>query len=178
MFCQPKHFKSPPYKIPNQQEFAEGLTAFKELLGDQEEDILKSLLGYDLYTEFTEALEASGELDEKWANLRDGTTYVYNGVTYQWKGLVDLLKPALYSEWLPINHRKNTSSGVVVNKGQQNTETQNPMPDIVKAWNVFVIKAGSCANSINSFYGFMKANEDDYDGWEFTEPELKNQFDI
>lgn len=184
MFVNEKLFKSPPYKIPNQGEFAGGLPSFKDWLETEEVKILKEILGIELYYEFMEALDDSGEIDQKWTRLRDGSTeddrftYEYNEVPYEYLGLVDLLVPELYSRWLEMNYRKNTSSGVVIMKGQQNTELQDPTYEVVRFHNEFVSKVGGSCKQENSLYGFLIANEDDYESLEFKEPQKTNQFDL
>lgn len=184
MLVSPKNFTSPPYKIPNQQDFAGGLVSFKDWLEAEEVKILKSILGIELYYEFIEALAESGELDQKWARLRDGSTeddhftYEYADVQYEYLGLVDLLVPEIYATWLVMNHRKNTSSGVIIPKGQQNTELQDPTFEVVSRHNEHVAKVGGPCKQDNSLYGFMIANESDYESWVFTEPTKKNQLDL
>lgn len=178
MLIKATDFESPPYKFPNQKEFAGGFLAFKEFIADEERKLLESILGIALYDEFMEALDSSGELEEKWANLLDGATYEANDVTYRYRGLVDLLVPGVFSKLLPIGYRKSTSSGVIINKGQQNTETQDPTFEIVTAWNEYAVKVGDGCHLENSLYGFMKANEDDYESWVFTDQPKKNQLDL
>jgi hypothetical protein len=168
---QATDFDSLPYKIPNQSEFP----SFVAFIEAKEEEILKQLLGYDLYTEFMAEVETSGVPDQKWLDLRDGSTYVLLGKKYEYKGLIDLLKPAIYSQWISVIQRKLTSVGVVVNDGQQNTTQVNPSYEIVTNWNLYVRKV---TGVINSFYGWMKDNEDDFPTWEYTSPNYINDFGI
>lgn len=168
-------FDDLPYKIPHQEEYPE----FEAFIEAREEELLKEILGIDLYNEFMAALDDSGEeLADKWVELRDGAEYEFASVTNEYKGLVDLLKPAIYSKWVSLLHRRFTTSGVIVNTGQQNTTVVNPIYEIVTYWNEFAKKVGHVACQRNTFYGFMIANEDDYDGWEFSCPEIINQFDL
>lgn len=173
-FVDVTDFNELPYKIPNQNEAREFVTFIEK----EETKILKKLLGIDLYNEFIEGLATSGEVEERWTELRDGVEYEYNGVTYEYLGLVDLLVPAIYSIWVQTTYRRFTSSGVIVNKGQQNTEAVNPSYEIVQNWNEYVKKVGGVCGQEGTLYGFMTANEDDYEDWEFTEPELKNTLDL
>jgi hypothetical protein len=176
MFLTTSDFLDTPLKVPNQEESV----WFSNWMEAKEEETLKSLLGVSLYTDFIEGLEDSS-IEQKWIDLRDGTTYVFNDVTYEYAGLVDLLKPRIMALWYPYIHRKTTSVGVVINQGQQNTTTTAPDLEYIENQNAYVRKVGGqiyCASCIayhgNSFYGFMKANEIDYEGWIFEQPKIEN----
>jgi hypothetical protein len=174
MFIESTDFLTIPYKIPNQPETRD----FVDFIEAEEANILKEILGLALYNELISAWETSGEPDQVWTDLVEGEEYTQNEILYEYKGLVDLLVPEIYSRWVKVNYRKLTSSGVVTNLGQQNTETNNPDVEFAQAHNVYVKKVGNSCNLKNSFYGFMKANEIDYDDWEFTEQKLTNQFNL
>src|SRR5690242_20728452 len=123
MIIDVSDFINRPYKVPNQEE-SRDFSSFLEsgesgLAAGNYPQIKCSLLGVDLWDEFTSALAASGELDEKWVRLRDGATYEYSNKTYQYLGWADLIRPALYSEWLPNIAFKNTNVGVINNKAPQ-----------------------------------------------------------
>ncbi len=161
------------YKIPNQNE-SRDLEAFIE---KHEIEILKEILGYELFAEFETALNDSGELDQKWVDLKDGAEYTYATKTYKWLGLVDLLKPAVYSRWINYGTYKFTNVGFIQNNAQQQSATLEDMePFIVRAWNEFVLKVGhNCEQRYGTFYGFMKVNESDYTGWTFKKQNFKNR---
>ena len=180
MIIDVSDFLKRPYKIPNQEEsqdFAEFVEA-KEI-----ELATRYLLGWDLWEEFKAALEASGTLEEKWEALRDGAMYEYNGVNYHYDGWVDMVRPGIYSEWLPNISEKLTNVGMINNNSPRESKyIEDQYPFQVGTWNKFVSKVGFNRgygyNCKNSFYGFMKANEADYDGWKFKCPPLKNRFDL
>lgn len=174
MFVSSEDFLDIPYVIPNQEE-TRGLDSFIEA---EETKILKKILGIELYNEFIQGLESSGDIEQKWIDLRDGATYEYGEVQYQYEGLKDLLKPYIYQLAVQLNYRKLTTSGVVINRGQQNTETQNPNYEVVTYWNEFVSKVGKWCEMKNTLYGFLYANEADYESLEFTEQHYKNQLDL
>jgi len=173
MFVEATDFADLPYKVPNQEESKE----FVAFIERWEEKLLKQVLGVSLYNEFIEGLEESGDIT-RWTNLQNGAEYTYGDYTYEYQGIVKMLVPAIYSEWVKIICRRFTTSGVIVNKGQQNTERVDPSYDIVTNWNEFVKQVGVNACQENSFYGFMIANEADYDGWNCTQPTIKNQLDF
>lgn len=180
MFLEATDFLDKPYKVPNQEESKE----FVAFIEAKEAEILKKVFGLQLYNDFIEGLETSGDIDQIWIDLRDGTTYEYNDVLYEWKGIDDLLKPIVYSEWLTINFRRWTSSGMIINTGQQNSGAVNPDQEIIRASNEFVDKLGGSNNGItysNSLYGFLFVNSSDYNDWDFTLTqyfEIRNIFDL
>lgn len=174
MFLDVSDFLNVPYKIPNIEESQ----IFAEYIEAEETKILKKVLGLRLYNEFIEGLDESGTIEERWEALQDGGEYEYNDILYEYTGLVDFLKPYICSKWMEVNYRKATTSGVVINQGQQNTTTVTPDYEVVTYWNEFVGKVGgSCARE-NTLYGFLLANESDYEDLEFTEQKLTNQFNL
>jgi len=168
-------FVNRPFKVPNQEESKD----FKEFIEAQEADLGRNfLLGQALYAEFAAAIAAGGTLDAKWEALKTGATYTYNDVLYRYGGWVDLVRPYIYSEWLPVATFKLTNVGVIVNGTPQQSNIKNQGPFIDDALAKFFSKLGDCYYQINTFYGFMKANEADYTDWEFCKPHFKNTFDL
>ena len=112
MIIDPTDFNDRPNKVPNQPESRD----FVSFIGNKEEDLaIKYLLGYELWAEFSAALAGSGTLDQKWIDLRDGAEYTYNSRTYRYKGWVDLIRPAIMAEWVPLTTWKLTNIGFVEN---------------------------------------------------------------
>lgn len=186
MIIDPTDFVDRPYKVPNQEEARD----FSALLEQWEEDIACGmpdngcqLLGVELWEEFTDALSGSGTIADKWLHLRDGATYTHDGKQYRYKGWVDMIRPALYSLWIPTTTWKLTNIGYVENSApQQSKLIEDPYPFIVENWNKFVEKVG-CWGELryfgrSSFYGFMQANKADYPTWNFCAPHLKNRHDL
>lgn len=170
------NFVAPPFLIPNQTE-SSWLDAW---IADREAELLKKLLGLDLYNAFIEALEDSAPLAQKWVDLRDGEEYEYGDVNYEYVGVIKMLRPAIYSLWLEVNYKKPTNAGMIVNRGQENTDVVNPTEEITDAWNKFVGYVG--CHMANSFYGFMVVNLEDYEVgdiiWHFQEQYTKNRFGL
>jgi hypothetical protein len=173
-------FSKRPYKVPNQQESPD----FPEFVEAKEIELAtRYLLGWDLWEEFIAALEASGDLDAKWEALRDGAMYDYNGVNYKYEGWISLIRPGIYSDWLPMISEKLTNVGMIQNASPKETKfIEDQYPFQIGMWNKFVKNVGFHGqfgyNYKNTFYGFMKANEADYDNWVFRCPPIKNRFDI
>lgn len=155
-------FEARPYRIPNQEE-SEDLAVFIE---ESEEELLTGLLGYELYTEFVSGV-STADLESRWADLRDGSTYQYDRKTYKYRGIVHLLKPAIYALWLEQNAYKLTNVGMVRNDRSDKYTVIDLEPFRVGGWNDYVRRAydGGCMR--NTWYGFMKSREDDYENWRF-----------
>lgn len=174
MFLDPSDFEDAPYAIPNQEESR----SLQDFIDQKEAEYLKKVLGLSFYNEFIEGLNTSGDIDPIWEALRDGDDYISGGQSYQWLGIKDLLKPVIHSQWLEINYRKWSNGGMIVNNGQNNTTSVNPIDEIVFGWNQFVGKAGTgfywwyncySAGSIDgTLRGFLDANSDDYTGWNIS----------
>ena len=160
------------YKIPNQNESSD-LLGFIE---DKEEELLCDLLGVDLYNEVMDGLDESNP-EQKFLDLLNGKDYVFNGVTYKWGGLVNLLKPAVYSKWINVGTFKFTNIGWVQNSPQENSTAIDWTDQFVVAyWNKYCELVGLNKSQKNSFYGYMKTVESDFDSeWIFNLPKTQNR---
>lgn len=118
------------------------------------------------------------EEDNKWLSLKNGTEYTNGDQTNEWVGMVAMLKPAVYSLWMPTMYRKVTAAGVILTTGQQGTTLLNPDYEIVKNWNEYANYAGACYNTENTLYGFLLENEADYEPFYFSPPQHKNTLNI
>jgi hypothetical protein len=176
-------FQLTPYIIPNQEDDAD-LQAY---IDKREAHYLKEILGNVLYKEFKEGLEASPPIEQRWLDLKYGTNSGIDPVTdglyddgkYEWLGIVDLLVPAIWQDWVRDNYNTYTNSGMVRATAQNNSEAVNPDHDMVKAWNEFVNKlSGYPRTRRNTLYGFIK-DRADYGEWTFTcRYRYKNVLDI
>lgn len=166
--------------IPNVQETAGGTSNVKEILADLEKDILKELFGYELYLQLLEGLATSGTPEERWTDLKNGATYQLcgSGPRFEWVGLKKMLIPAVFSRYVPIQHRRMHQNGVVINLGQNNTEMVIPDYEKVTSWNDYCKIAGSDCHLENTLAGFFSANESDYDDFVFCSPQRQNQLGI
>lgn len=180
MIIDPTDFNDRPYRIPNQEESRDFLNF---LQAKEEELAVKYLLGRELWDEFSEALAGSDPIDPIWESLRDGDYYEYQGKNYHYKGWVDMIRPGIFSEWLPEGAYKLTNIGYVVNDAPDKSKLiEDQYPFQVQHWNKFVSNVGYDYpygyNCRHSFYGFMQANKSDYPSWQFKCPRYKNRYDI
>lgn len=179
MIIDTTDFVNRPCKVPNQEESRD----FISFLETQEEEYGKMLLGYPLWEEFKAGLVTSGTIEQRWLDLKNGAEYEYSSKVYKYTGWVDMIKRAIMHDWVPLTTWKLTNIGFVENNApQQSKLIDDPYPLMVEHWNEFVKKVGGnhnfAYNCKESFYGFMKANESDYDGWRFTCPHFKNRHDL
>lgn len=181
-------FVNRPYKLPNEPESPD----FEDFIEAVEEEIaIKYLLGVELWEAFNDEVNSSGSgvPSDFFAKLRDGSTYTYSGILYKYNGWVDLIRPALYSNWQPEGTYKFTNVGWTRNKANSAPQGYNQSELIedqyqfhVKHWNDFASKVGcngrNCYNRKNTFYGFMKSEEGNFDDWVFSCPAFKNRYDF
>lgn len=168
-----------------------------------ENEILKKLLGYELWKEFTDALQED-PIDQKWADLKNGADFSFelNGQTVNthWNGLVNTDKISLIAYYVYYNHRINHESGYtgigeVVSKAENSTRVSplyklvnvhSQMLDLYGKIPIMARKNYSFLGSSNysffdnkpSAYNFILANVADYPSWIFTPIGNVNSFGI
>ena len=156
------------WQIPNLSEVSNTFDDFSER---QCEEALVDLIGYDAYADFIAGVEAE---DATYLEMRDGGDYIYQGKTYKWAGMEEMLAPYVYAAWI----RRTTVNFTGVNSIVPNAENAVavlPIHQIVDAENAFVKLAGVDYNQKNTLYGWLKANSIEVD-WGC--PELQNLFGI
>lgn len=179
MIIDPTDFSDRPYKVPNQEESRD----FISFIEAKEEELGRMILGHQLWEELAAALAGSGDPDDIYIAIRDGGNYQYNNVTHHYKGWVDMVRPGIFAEWLPPATYKLTNIGYVENNAPKESKLlDNQFEFLIPKWNEFVKKVGGSTqygyHCRDSFYGFMKANEDDYPSWVFTCPAYRNRYDL
>jgi hypothetical protein len=173
MIIDATDFNDREYKVPNQEESRDFISFIETA---EEELAIKYLLGAELWQDFQDGLASSGTIDPIWLALKDGADYEYGGKSYRFNGWVDLVKPGIYADWIPLGTQKFTNIGWIENSAPQQSKLIDDQYSFhVTYWNKFVAKVGGYKNS---FYGFMRSNEDDYEGWLFNCPQAKNRFDL
>lgn len=159
-------FQIKPYDIPAltnpQAGLSSQLTAF---IASEQEAVLKRILGLRLYKEFEIGLEEASPAD-KWTRLRDGGEYECDSRLYEWVGFEKALVPYIYARWLRNTYDSVTGNGVEVAK-TENAETNSISLRTSKAWNEFDSLIGSKKRKANTLYGFLRANEPDYQSLDF-----------
>ena len=125
-----------------------------------QKEILIKLLGFDLYLAFEAGL-SEGTIAQKWTDLKNGSTYVVDGVKKQNPGVKDIVVYYVYCKWLSANYNQITGVGVI-NSTAENAEKIDPEIKIMAGWNTMV-------NYYNMVYDFINEKETDYPNWDFTE---------
>ncbi len=182
MFLIVDNFNKVPYSIPPGRLVSEDdntvfSDTFQAYLDEKEADILKKLLGLELYDEFIAGLDEDYP-EQKWLDLRDGVQYTYLSVKYEWVGVIKMLTPLIFAMDLRDNYDNYSDAGISVGL-IENAEMINPALRIVQAWNKGYAIAGNCNNPKHSLYGFLTVNKDaDYTTWVFTDIGSMNRFNL
>jgi hypothetical protein len=99
-----------------------------------EKQFLREVLGHETYNAFITGLAAS---DQIWLDLRDGATYTYAGMGYQWEDLKQAIACYVYFHWM----RNETSSTTQIGESKpqaQNAVNASSVHKMVRAWNEMV----------------------------------------
>lgn len=184
--------------LPNLSEVS---TSIGTAISRYEKEILIRLLGYELWKEFNDAIEAGNPIDQKWLDIRDGADFTleYQNRTYNlhWNGLLNLEKVSLLSFYVYYKFRENTNVvttgiGDVMGKSE-NSDRVSDIPKMVNAWNQMVDLYGyiplayhhywtmdfaKVYNPMPSLYNFLLANKETYSNWLFEPVAYKNRFDV
>lgn len=159
---QTSDFAGGEYKIPNQEEV--DLSTF---ITTNQARILKQLLGITFYNAFIAGLEA-GEVAAKWTALKNGGEYTFATITYKYEGIIDLIKPRIFSDWIAYRTEKLTSAGVIT-PDPTNAKMSGPARIIGKYNAEYFRKLGDAWDHKNNLYGFLYANRETYTEWEESE---------
>jgi hypothetical protein len=101
------------------------------------------------------------EENNKWLKLKNGFDYELNEKTYEWIGMVEMLKPFIYYSWTKDTFDTQTGNGIVI-PDAENGSVINPGSRLSYAFNNFSKIVGYGYSEIDSLYGYMKANKVDF----------------
>jgi len=118
-----------------------------------QKEILIKLLGFDLYLAFETGLAESTPA-QNWTDLRDGSTYLVDGINKQNPGVKGIITNYVYCKWLSANFEQITGLGVQ-NANSDNATIISPENKITSAWNDMI-------KLYYQVYLFMYENETDY----------------
>ena len=150
--------------IPNIEKDIDGFNAY---ITKYQKEVLIKLLGYDLYKAFETGL-AEETPEDKWTDLRDGSTYEVNDIKHENPGCVDIVAYYVYCKWLSDNWEQLTGVGVG-NSVAENAVIVSPENKMTKAWNKMV-------ENYYMTYDFIIQNESDYPNLDFTDIGLMTYF--
>lgn len=189
MFIVAGDFNTLPYAIPNLDD-ADNAMAFEDFVEEQEEIVLRELLGDVLYEAFVLGLVEP--VAQRWADLKDGVDYLdADDKIRKWKGMAAMLKPYIFARWIATYPDNLTGSGVVVVESE-NATSINPSPKLSEAFLDYKKIAGSGQYCKNTLYQYLYLSDDKYLAdvateadsieeyvWEnFEAPGLENEFDF
>lgn len=190
-FVQASDFDTPPLNLPN---LSEAASTFPDFVAEQQELVLRDLLGNVLFEAFKAGLDEV-DPEDRWLYLKNGRDYQYLGHTRKWVGMAALLKPYIYAQWLRFGAELLTGNGPVVSATENGTVVSSATL-LSRAYNDFARKAGHPDNwcddpCINTLYGFLFTSEEMYedsiDGYSsvkayieenFKDPSTLNEFGI
>lgn len=141
------------------------------------------------------------ESDNKWLCLKNGADYTLDSYVFHWEGVVNMLIPFIYANW--VNDTFDNLSGFGVVQGKvENSTVISPRKRIIDAFNRFSIIAGTLVSSSfysnffaidyysfygygyedveqrDTLYGFLTVNSTLYEGFRFQDQETRNIFNI
>lgn len=140
MITKVSSFQKEPYYIPNVQSLNVDSPCINEELSSiidrYEDEFLIRALGVKLFNEFRLA-ESNIESASIWSTFIHGEDYEYNGDTYQWKGVCDLLVKYIYCKYLEIDEFELTTVGVVKNDAN-NARSASYNKKYIRIWGEFL----------------------------------------
>lgn len=176
MFVLPVDFDNDPdYMIPEYPE-----NSFQDFIDKHEEELLRKILGHEMYEEFVLDFETNGVdyMADKYNDLYAGASYTYCEKQRKYWGLKKILIPYIYALWLKLNWKKYTRAGLTQPQSE-NSKNLSPRAEIVLAYTNALTLIGKCGREIDTLYGFLKANEEaTYTNWTFCSPGKMNRWDL
>jgi hypothetical protein len=118
---------------------------FQTPIDRYEPEILKDLLGYELYTAMIADLDISGDPQtQRFIDLIDGADFTFefnsNTITTRWNGLRNTDKVSLISYYVYFKYRQDndsfySSAGTQVESLTENSSRSDNWPKLVNSWN-------------------------------------------
>lgn len=136
-----------------------------------EPEFLEEVFGYEMATAFVAGL-TEDPIPEKWANLKNGTTFTYNEVVYKWPGIEAAIACYIYYHIRRDDAINTTPSGDSTGKAE-NAKIISSGRKMIEAWNKMV--------KLNRvMWNFLYVNRETYD-WNGVDTNLAytiNDFDF
>lgn len=168
MFLTAEDFNLLPFSIPNLSEDDGMGNTFAAFIDEQEESILRKILGTLLYESFISGLFDIGgnavpeiNIEQRWKDLRDGLLYVYKVKTYRYFGIKKILKGYIYAHWTKYQAENNSGIGSTISKSE-NSEVVQPLNQFVYGYNDYVKYLGSFNKRKNTLYGYLSESLEIY----------------
>lgn len=119
-------------------------------------------------------------LADEWADLILGVDYEVNDVPYEWAGLIDMLVPYVYAQWLKYTKDADAGVGGVVQSDVENGTIVSARTKFNDAWNDTAKKSGGVEMNVeDSLYGYLTSVPDDtYPIWYYKPLARVNEYDL
>lgn len=165
----PTIFNKTELKLP-----IDNINDIQEYIDEHEPIILRRILSYALYKEFSAALEG-GSPAQKWIDLRDGAEYNDAcGDLEKYDGISLIIADYVYYNIIASIQTNATDSGVV-SAGLENAGITSPRTKLVFAWNDMVKRKYFMDDFITQT---NNETPDTYENFRVEEIELKNTLNI
>lgn len=122
-------------------------SSLQYFIDEYEREIIELALGKERSNEFYTQIDANGSLlttaDPKWGRLLNGHSYLKNGITYYWRGLIEtkgtlptsLMAYYVYYKYITESVTQRTTLGVVKADGKNgDTMMVSASPTLSRAW--------------------------------------------
>jgi hypothetical protein len=183
----------------------EVINTFSGSITRYEEEVLKSLLGYQLYETFIAIVDLGEPYPAIWDDFINGAEFTFefdgNTITQKWNGLVNTDLISVISYYVYYKYRyENLSTTTSINDVQgiaENAIKVNDTRKMVYAWNKGIELYGELYGRIPewnffnkysseyefyndkpSAFNFLNANRTDYPEWVFRPLKRLNEFGI
>lgn len=138
----------------------DGRADVEAFIADYEPEYLQKVLGYSLWKAFTDGIDGSGAVDQRWTDLLDGADFSYDGKTWRWPGFVPKPSPVaqyVYYQFLENGASDTVPAGTATGKAENATRV-SPSAKMLTAWNEMI-------KSNVLLWNFLNANKATYPEW-------------
>ena len=139
-----------------------------------EKDVLMKLLGRALYNDLI-ANKDTTDTENKWYKFIYGSTFVVDGITLTWAGIVNAEKRSFLANYICCEVLKELeftlSDTGMSRQTAQNADNVGMMSRYADVWNDMVKMYGDSSIYAESAYNYLLWTDDVFEGWVFTELE-------
>jgi len=126
-----------------------------------EPEILKAVLGFDLYKNYLIGL-AENPILSKWTDLQNGKDFQVDSIWYNWRGFLNTNKESIiaFYVWLKF---VQTDGSYISGAGIKQTESENSTVD--NTYRLLTINYNKMVDMINELDFFINSNLSDYENY-------------
>lgn len=98
----------------------------------------------------------------KWLTLKNGKSYVHEGIRYDWVGMELLFTPYIYYMRTLHRAKSNVGAGGIAETKLENAVVINPGAALADAWNEFEKMLGDQCSFEDTLYGYLYNSGEDF----------------